>query len=236
MSHASPCPDLALLERSRAGAVTEPERKAVERHLDLCDACNGKLEAMAYDEEGSPRPIACPERSVLRRLADGSLGMYSCEAVENHVEVCAACQEDFDAYASGFEPPPRTAACPDRSTLKRLLDGRLDGHAHAEVESHLESCATACQAGTRSPGLRRRAPGAAGEGPGAKPEHRVSGPEAGDRHPQGRVRPGDRRVLAGGRRRRSSASWIRPTRPASWASSARTGSARCWGRGGWGSS
>ena len=71
MSHASPCPDVALLERLRAGAVTEPERKAVERHLEICDACNGKLEAMAYDEEGSPRPIACPDRSVLRRLADG---------------------------------------------------------------------------------------------------------------------------------------------------------------------
>ena len=184
MSHASPCPDLALLERLRAGAVTEPERKAIERHLELCDACNGKLEALAYDEEGSPRPIACPDRSVLRRLADGSLGMYSCEAVEHHVEVCAACQADFEALANGIEPRPRTAACPDRSTLRRLLDGRLEGREHAEIESHLETCAIV-PGGARSPGLRRRAPGAAGESPGARPEHRVSGPEACDRPPQG---------------------------------------------------
>jgi serine/threonine protein kinase len=144
MSRASSCPDVAVLERLRAGAVTETERTSIERHLNLCDACNGKLEAMAYDEEGSPRPIACPDRSVLKRLAEGSLGMYSCEAVEHHVEVCAACQADFEALSYGLEPTPRTPSCPDRPTLKRLLDGRLEGPDHARFESHLEECGT-CQ-------------------------------------------------------------------------------------------
>src|SRR3954469_4038143 len=133
MSHASPCPDLAQLERLRAGAGAEPERKAVERHLEICDPCNGELEALAYDEGGSPRPIACPDRSVLRRLGDRSLGMYSCEAVGDHCEVCAGCQSDFEALAGGFEPGPRKTPCPDRPTLRRLLDGRLEGREHAEI-------------------------------------------------------------------------------------------------------
>jgi hypothetical protein len=144
MGRKSSCFDDPALERLRAGTAAKPERKAIERHLYLCTACASRLEALAYDEEGSPRPIACPGPEVLKGLAFGYLGVYAYEAVEHHVEVCPACQADFEAVSWGSEPAPREPACPDRPTLKRLLDGRLEGREHAEIESHLETCA-ACQ-------------------------------------------------------------------------------------------
>jgi hypothetical protein len=144
MRRTSPCPDAALLDRLRVGTLSETDRKTIKRHLWLCGACNAKLEALSYDEEGNPRPITCPDQSVLRRLVYGTLDWYAYEAVEHHVAGCAACRAEYDTFSWGHEPEPRIAPCPDRSTLRRLLDGRLDGADHARIEGHLEACGT-CQ-------------------------------------------------------------------------------------------
>jgi len=84
-----------------AGGLTGQDERAIEGHLETCDACQERLESLTYDEEGIPRGISCPDRSVLARMADGTLGTYAWETVERHLETCRECQADFDVLASG---------------------------------------------------------------------------------------------------------------------------------------
>src|SRR5689334_13008315 len=79
------CPDRGVLMQLLAGSLTGREESTIEGHLEACEACQETLESLSYDEQGMPREIACPDRSVLERMADGSLGGYAWETVEHHL-------------------------------------------------------------------------------------------------------------------------------------------------------
>src|SRR4051794_40127126 len=133
MRQVSSCPEPAVLECLLDDSLDRPQRRALERHVNRCEACQLRLESLTYDAEGSPRPIPCPGREVLRRYSDGALSSFAWETVEHHIETCSACQEVVEAYSNGEEPPPETPRCPDARSLRALLDGRLDGPAQAAI-------------------------------------------------------------------------------------------------------
>jgi len=172
MSRTSVCPERAVLKRLRDGSISGHEQRSIERHLEACDACQAVLEEMAYDEEGNPGPISCPSLDVLKRMLDGSISDYACEAVEHHLSTCEPCQADFEDLCNGVEPGLRPITCPVPLVLKRLLDGSLSSPEQEAIEHHLDTC-EACQARLDSlaggdEDLPRQMQNL-GEGPGADP-------------------------------------------------------------------
>ncbi len=172
MSRTSVCPERAVLKRLRDGSISGHEQKSIERHLEACDACQAVLEELAYDEEGNPGPISCPSLDVLKRMLDGSISDYACEAVEHHLSTCEPCQADFEDLCNGVEPGLRPISCPVPLVLKRLLDGSLSSPEQEAIEHHLDTC-EACQARLDSlaggdEDLPRQMQNL-GEGPGADP-------------------------------------------------------------------
>jgi serine/threonine protein kinase len=145
MRRVSLCPEPSVLERLLDDSLTSRERRAVERHVHVCEACQTRLEGLSYDQHGTPRSIPCPDREVLRRYNDGSLGDFAWETIENHLETCAGCQELTEAIASGEEPGPEPTPCPESRMLRALIDGRLTGSSQSAIEAHLGECED-CQA------------------------------------------------------------------------------------------
>ena len=145
MNRTSVCPARAVLKRLLDGSISGPEQRGIERHLEGCDACQTALQELAYEEDGNLSPISCPRVEVLRRMVDGSISDYACEAVEHHLSTCPPCQADFDALCNGIEPGPRPIVCPEALVLKQLLEGSLSSSEQAAIEHHLGTC-EACQA------------------------------------------------------------------------------------------
>ena len=256
MSQTSVCPGRAVLDRLRAGSLAADEQKAVETHCDGCDACQAVLEELAYDKMGNPRPIPCPRLDVLKRylgwhdgsisllavlkrslgFINGSISVHAYEALEHHLSTCQKCNDDVGYLFLGIEPGPRPISCPQPMVLERLLDGSLAPQEQSEIEHHLETC-EACQARLdalaggdedlprQMQNLRK---GPSPDSPGLK---RVIGALKDDLEPE---------MQATGPMvstpRRPSASSIRPTRPATSASSVLIACKKCWGRGAWASS
>ena len=87
-----------------------------------------------------PRAISCPDPSVLERMAEGTLGTYSWETVENHLETCQGCQADFDALAGGEDDWPqrmkslKRQRSPESPGLKRVI-GALNEEGGLEAET-----------------------------------------------------------------------------------------------------
>ena len=106
--------------------------RARSRVTLICYACQEKLESLTYDEEGMPRAISCPDRSVLERMAEGTLGTYAWETVENHLETCKGCQADFDALAGGEDDwaqqvkSLKRQRVPESPGLKRVIGALKD--------------------------------------------------------------------------------------------------------------
>ena len=141
----TPCPSSSDLKRLIHGTLTASEQKAIDRHLWFCGSCQTHLESLAYDEDGSPRSISCPDHAVLKRHLDGTVSAHAQEAIEHHLESCSSCQAIVEAIDSGEEIEPAPNTCPDRALLARLLDGSLGESERKAIEHHIESC-NACQA------------------------------------------------------------------------------------------
>ena len=109
----TPCPSSLDLKRLIDGTLPPGEQKTIDRHLWFCGTCQTQLESLAYDEDGSPRSIACPELAVLKHHLEGTVSAYAQEAIENHLESCSSCQAVFEAIASGEVPEPALTECPD---------------------------------------------------------------------------------------------------------------------------
>jgi serine/threonine protein kinase len=139
------CPSSSDLKRLIDGTLPAGVQKMIDRHLWFCGTCQTHLESLAYDEDGSPRSISCPDHEVLKRHLDGTVSAHAQEAIDYHLESCSPCQAIFEALASGEEVAPAPNKCPDRALLARLLDGSLGERERKAVEQHMEMC-NACQA------------------------------------------------------------------------------------------
>ena len=80
----TPCPSSSDLNRLIDGTLTASDQKAIDRHLWFCGLCQTHLESLAYDEDGSPRSISCPDHAVLNRHLDGTVSAHAQEAIEHH--------------------------------------------------------------------------------------------------------------------------------------------------------
>jgi serine/threonine protein kinase len=87
----------------------------------------------------------CPGRTVLQRLLDGSISGHEQRAVEQHYEICDACQAALEDLAYDEQGNPSPISCPRLEVLERLLDGSISDYACEAVEHHLSVCET-CQA------------------------------------------------------------------------------------------
>jgi serine/threonine protein kinase len=141
----TPCPSSSDLKRLIDGTLPAREQKAIDRHLWICGSCQTKLESLAYDEDGSPRSISCPDQAVLKRHLEGKVSAHAQEAIEHHLESCSSCQAIVEAIDSGEELEPAPNTCPERTVLARLLDGSLGARERTAIERHIDSC-NACQA------------------------------------------------------------------------------------------
>ncbi len=57
MSRMSVCPGRAVLKRLLDGSLSEHEQEAIEHHLDTCEACQARLDALAGGNEDLPRQM-----------------------------------------------------------------------------------------------------------------------------------------------------------------------------------
>jgi serine/threonine protein kinase len=101
------CPDHAVLKRHLDGKVSVHAQEAIEHHLESCSSCQAIVEAIESGEEIEPPPNKCPERTVLARLLDGSLGDRERTAIEHHIDSCNTCQAELDTLASSDAAWPR---------------------------------------------------------------------------------------------------------------------------------
>jgi multidrug resistance efflux pump len=140
MRQGAACPQGERLTGLVNGSLSKREEEAIERHLWVCESCQSRVEKIAYDEEGSPRTIPCPDRLIVQRLVAGTLGSYAAEAVEHHVSTCEACATLYEAIGNEEEVEPTTTPCPAPSVLKRLLTGALPADEQQDIERHLSEC------------------------------------------------------------------------------------------------
>ncbi len=73
----TPCPSSSDLRRLIDGTLPASEQKAIDRHLWFCGSCQELLESLAYDQDGSPRSISCPDRAVLKRYLEGTVSAHA---------------------------------------------------------------------------------------------------------------------------------------------------------------
>jgi serine/threonine protein kinase len=136
------CPRLAVLKGWLYGTISPYACEAVEHHLSTCKACEADFNAISWGFERVPRPIACPDLVVLKRLLDGSgsLPGHEQEAIEHHLETCDACQARLDSTASGGLNLQgemrnlRQGSAPESPSLKRVI-GVLKEEIEPETEA-----------------------------------------------------------------------------------------------------
>ncbi len=136
------CPRLAVLRGWLYGSISPYACDAVEHHLSTCKACEADFNAISWGFERVPRPIACPDPMVLKRLLDGSGPQtgHEQETIEHHLETCDACQARLDSLANGglnLQGEMRNlgqGSAPESPGLKRVI-GVLKEEIEPETET-----------------------------------------------------------------------------------------------------
>jgi len=141
------CPRLEVLKQMLDGSISDYACEAVEHHLSTCETCQADFEDLCNGVEPGPRPVACPQPLVLKRLIEGSLSSPEQEAIEHHLGTCAACQARLDALAGGDEVLPRQmenlreGPAADSPGLKRVIGVLKD-----ELEPELDTTSSTVSA------------------------------------------------------------------------------------------
>ncbi|MEK7269763.1 MAG: zf-HC2 domain-containing protein [Planctomycetota bacterium] len=121
------CALFATLLMYEDGDLSEIDKCSVEKHLQTCESCKNRREALGLNGLGAlvaatreKKASDCPSFESLAAFLLGNTNREEGKRLEEHLSFCLACLRDSGLLYEEFTLPREATAGPSAETIQRM--------------------------------------------------------------------------------------------------------------------